>query len=249
MISKTQYQTKKEEIKMKKTFLTVIAAALALLTLASCTNGGTGNNGTTDNKPAQSTDKPADSTKDNGTTDPTGSTSAPATDAPTDTTAPITVEVGTVLNYKTAFYLDEATPSSGEKFVQNLSQGFARIDDEFLLNDDDTYQLFWAASQDETFEIPFNIPADGKYNVTLTLFNGGDFGTFQIFIGETLLTSNEGLDCCNKEDGGLKEIDLGDFDLSKGDTKLVVRCMGKSDVSDGTVFAINNIALTAKEVR
>lgn len=234
---------------MKKTFLTVIAAALALLTLASCTKGGTGNDGTTDNKPAQSTDKPADSTKDNGTTDPTGNTSAPDTTQPPETNPPVKVEVGTVLNYKTAFYLDEATPSSGDKFVQNVSQNFARIDDEFMLNDEDTYQLFWAATNDETFEIPFNIPADGKYNVTLTLFNGGDFGTFQIFIGETLLTSNEGLDCCNKEDGGLKEIDLGNFDLSKGDTKLVVRCMGKSDISDGTVFAINNIALTAKEVR
>ena len=207
---------------MKKTILAVIAAALALMTLVSCTNGGSGTgSGTTSGTPAQSP----------------------------ETTPPVKVEVGTVLNYKTAFYLDEATPSSGDKFVQNLSQDFKRIDDEFMLNDEDTYQLFWAATNDETFEIPFNIPADGKYNVTLTLFNGGDFGTFQIFIGETLLTSNEGLDCCNKEDGGLKEIDLGNFDLSKGDTKLVVRCMGKSDISDGTVFAINNIALTAKEVR
>lgn len=230
---------------MKKTLITFIAAALALLTLASCTKGGN-DTPTTTEKPAQSTDKPATSEK---TTDKPTDTSAPATTDTPSTSAPVTVEVGTVLNYKTAFYLDEATPSSGEKFVQNLSQSFARIDDEFLLNDDDTYQLFWAAAQDETFEIPFNIPADGKYNVTLTLFNGSDFGTFQIFIGETLLTSNDGLDCCNKEDGGLKEIDLGDFDLSKGDTKLIVRCMGKSDNSDGYVFAINNIALTAKEVR
>ena len=231
---------------MKKTILAVIAAALALMTLVSCTNRGSGTgSGTTSGTPAQS--KPADSDKDTGTKP--GNTSVRDTTQPPETNPPVKVEVGTVLNYKTAFYLDEATPSSGDKFVQNISQNFARIDDEFMLNDEDTYQLFWAANNDETFEIPFNIPADGKYNVTLTLFNGGDFGTFQIFIGETLLTSNEGLDCCNKEDGGLKEIDLGDFDLSKGDTKLVVRCMGKSDISDGTVFAINNIALTAKEVR
>lgn len=234
---------------MKKTIITFIAAALALLTLASCSdNSGNGGDNTSDTKaPVQSgentTGDTSDTVKDDDST--VGDTSvADTTEAPS-----ITVEVGTVLNYKAAFYLDEANPSSGDKFVQNLSQDFARIDDEFLLNDEDTYQLFWAAAEDETFEIPFNIPADGKYNVTLTLFNGGDFGTFQIFIGETLLTSNDGLDCCNKENGGLTDVDLGDFDLSKGDTKLTIRCVGKSDISDGTVFAINNIALTAKEVR
>lgn len=235
---------------MKKTIITFIAAALALLTLASCNNGGSGTSGSTDDTKAPVQSGDTTTTGDNGDTTKGDDTTAGDTSVADTTEAPsATVEVGTTLNYKTAFYLDEANPSSGDKFVQNLSQDFARIDDEFLLNDEDTYQLFWGASEDETFEIPFNIPVDGKFNVTLTLFNGGDFGTFQIFIGETLLTSNEDVDCCKKENSGLYDFDLGDFDLSKGDTKLTVRCTGKSDISDGTVFAISNIALTAKEVR
>ena len=104
---------------MKKTILAVIAAALALMTLVSCTNGGSGTgSGTTSGTPAQS--KPADSDKDTGTKP--GNTSVPDTTQPPETTPPVKVEVGTVLNYKNAFYLDEATPSSGDKFGQNISQ-------------------------------------------------------------------------------------------------------------------------------
>lgn len=233
---------------MKKLMITLLSAMLAaamLLSLASCgdNTGDKETNGST-NAPQSSateTDAPESSSKD--------TTAAPESSSEDTTAAPeVKVEVGTVLDYKMAFYLDEAEASNAtddlKKFVQNISNGYARIDDEFMLNDEDTYQLFWPAeAEGNTFTIPVEVPATGKYTVSLKLHNGGDFGQFQFFLGETLISGSEAIDCYNTA-GGLYDYDLGEFDIAEGEVELVVRCTGKSEASAGVVFAISSMTLT-----
>lgn len=162
----------------------------------------------------------------------------------------IHVEAGTVLEYKMAFYFDESVASNEadviKKVVQNLSNGYESLTDESLLNDEDTYQLFWAAEEGATLTIPIEIPADGRYDIGLCLHMGGDFGTHQIFIGETLLTE-EDLDLYSGE-GGLTDFSLGAFDLTAGETELMIRCTGQNEASAGSVFGINALTLTCEEV-
>lgn len=162
------------------------------------------------------------------------------------------VAVGDVIEYKMAFYLDEADPSNGygdpKKFVQNLSNDFERIDDETLLNETDTYQLFWLAEiEDTTLTIPIEIPADGKYKVDAILFKGGDFNTCQIYIGDVLVSGPEDVDCFQL-DGKQEPFEFGSHELQGGETDLVIKCTGKNEESAGYVFAINTLTLTCEEV-
>ena len=231
--------------KLMISLFSLVLAATMLLALASCDNT------TTDNKETSGTNAPASSSHDTeapkGTSDDT--TAAPESTSEDTTAAPeVKVEVGTVLDYKMAFYLDEAEASNAtddlKKFVQNISNGYARIDDEFMLNDEDTYQLFWPAeTEGNTFTIPVEVPVAGKYTVALKLHNGGDFGQFQFFLGETLISGSEAIDCYNTA-GGLYDYDLGEFELAEGEVELVVRCTGKNEASAGVVFAISSMTLT-----
>lgn len=161
------------------------------------------------------------------------------------------MEVGTVLEYKMAFYLDEsvasnaddATDGSGNRFVQNISNGFARIDDEFMLNDEDTYQLFWFAGEEgNTFTIPLNVPASGKYTMTPPYLTAATSSPPNFPRGN-LIADN--LDCYNAA-GDLYDYNLGSFDLTAGDMDLVIRCTGKNEASSGYVFAINSLKLTCE---
>jgi len=204
-----------------------------------------------DGSAASEGENTAEGSKSEGNSGGDGSAGASPENKPAET-EPIKVEVGTTVEYKMANYLDEAkdaNPDDTERnniFVQNITRGFARIDDEFMLNDEDTYQLFWAAVEPgNTFTVPFEIPASGKYKVSATLFNGGDFITCQIFIGDQLITGNQDLDCFNSN-GGLYDFDFGSFDLKAGKTELTVKCTGKNDSSAGYVFAINSLRLTCE---
>lgn len=242
---------------MKKIMISILSAMLMaamLLSLASCGDNNNDGKDSGNNTSSGSLSSSSDTDKkDTGDTSSSDTGDKPA-DSSSDTTAApeLKVEVGTVLEYKMAFYLDEsvasnaddATDGSGNRFVQNISNGFARIDDEFMLNDEDTYQLFWFAGEEgNTFTIPLNVPASGKYTIDTTLFNGGDFITCQIFLGETLIADN--LDCYNAA-GDLYDYNLGSFDLTAGDMDLVIRCTGKNEASSGYVFAINSLKLTCE---
>lgn len=214
--------------------VTVIAC---LAFLASC--GETGTEPKTSVKPDQSSEETPVSTE--AKTNAPETTETPATQEPAQT-----IEVGTTVKYKMALYLDEAQLSEGEKFVQNVSNGFIRIDDEFMINEDDTYQLFWTSTEEgETMTIPMNITQSGTYKLTITQFNGGDFGIFQYFIGETLLGE---IDCFNTN-GGLYNFDLGSVELDAGDFSFIVRRTGKNENSAGSVFAINELNFECTAVK
>ena len=223
---------------MKKStvIFALIAIAALLVSLFSCTG---------------SSETPAGSTDGNKNTEaPATTEAAPA--ATTEAAAPDTeepaqtIEVGTTVKYKMAFYLDEAELSDGEKFVQNITNGFIRIDDEFMINDDDTYQLFWTTTEfGETMTIPMNIAQSGTYNLSITQFNGGDFGIFQYFIGETLLGE---IDCFNS-DGKLYTFDLGSVELEAGNFSFIVRRTGQNENSAGAVFAINELNFECTAVK
>ena len=161
------------------------------------------------------------------------------------------VETGTVIDYKMAYYLDESVASNDgdviKKVVQNISNGYETILDESMLNDKDTYQLFWAAEKDATLTIPIEIPVSGKYDIKLCLHMGGDFGTHQIYIGDTLITASGDIDLYRAE-GGLVDFELGDFELTAGETNLLIRCTGQNEASAGSVFGISNMTFTCEAV-
>lgn len=161
------------------------------------------------------------------------------------------VETGTVLDYKMAFYFDESVASNEadviKKVVQNISNGYESITDESMLNDEDTYQLFWAAEKGATLTIPIEVPTSGKYDIKFCLHTGGDFGTHQIFLGETLLTDSEDINLYSEE-GGLTDFELGEVELAAGETELMIRCTGQDEASAGSVFGISTMTLTNKEI-
>lgn len=181
------------------------------------------------------------------------SSEEPSTEENVDTedTKEVKVEVGTAIDYKMAFYFDESVASNEadviKKVVQNISNGYESITDESLLNDEDTYQLFWAAEEGATLTIPIEIPASGKYDIKLCLHTGGDFGTHEIYIGEDLITDSEGINLYSEE-GGLADFELGEFDLPAGETELMIRCIGQDEASAGSVFGISTMTLTCEEV-
>ena len=61
----------------------------------------------------------------------------------------------------------------------------------------------------DTLTIPFTAPKAGTYSVKLTLHCDGDFGTFDVFFGDDLLTGNKGVDLFRSADGGLYEFSIG----------------------------------------
>ncbi|MBP5256382.1 MAG: hypothetical protein J6Z80_04920 [Clostridia bacterium] len=224
---------------MKNVIVALFLAAALVCALVSCT---------------QPQPTPADSKTEPGTKAPPASTDEETdevitlpedTDAVTEP-APIVVNVGTEVEYKMAFYLDETKLSDGEKFVQNISNGFMRIDNEFMLNDEDTYQLFWTWTEvGETMTIPISVPAAGNYAVKAVLFNGGDYGIYDVFLGETKIASE--VDTYNTE-GGLYDYDFGSVDLAEGSVDLIIRREGQNESSAGSVFAISSLTLTCNSL-
>ena len=230
---------------MKKRMLTMLAGALTLaMALSSC--GG-------------KTDTPKDTT-------PTGtkpSATAPIT-SETPTTpggdsvttgkpdAPVTpeIKVGDAFRHNMAYYLDEAIPSNAtendkHKFLQNISQGYARLDDEILVNDDDIYQLFWSATNfGDTLTIPFAVQATGTYTVKFSLHMGADFGTFEVYFDDELISGKRGIDLYRSADGGLYDFELGQAVLTEGNHDLVFRLKGQNAMSSGRVFGISSMTLT-----
>ena len=149
-----------------------------------------------------------------------------------------------------AYYLDEAVPSNAtesdkHKFLQNISQGYARLDDEILVNEDDVYQLFWSATDfGDTLTIPFTAQATGTYTVKLSLHMGGDFGTFEVYFDDELISGKSGVDLWRSADGGLYDFELGQAVLTEGEHELIFRLKGQNAMSTGRVFGVSSMTLT-----
>lgn len=230
---------------MKKTMLSILAGVLTLsMALASCggkndtpKDSGT-NNATVTTAPVTS-ETPSD-------TKPDGAATTVKPDEPTKPE----VKVGDSFYYNMAYYLDASVPSNAtendkRKFLQNISQGYARLDDEILVNDEDIYQLFWQTSDlGDTLRIPFRVSATGTYTVKFSLHMGGDFGTFQIYFDDDLISGNRGVDLYRSADGGLYDFDLGKAVLTEGDHELIFRLKGQNAMSAGRVCGISSMTLT-----
>ncbi len=232
---------------MKKTMLSLLAGVLSLTCLlASC--------GKKNDTPKDTTEKPTSKvtesvdTKSNETdTKKTEVTTAKPDDSdkPSDE-----AKVGDTYFYNMAYYLSVAEPSNAteednHKFLQNISQGYARIDDDLLVNDDDVYQLFWSAVDiGDTLTIPFKVSATGTYSVKFSLHMGGDFGTFQVYFDDEMISSKKGVDVYRSADGGLYDFELGQAVLEAGDHELIFRLKGQNAMSAGRVFGISSMTLT-----
>ena len=124
---------------MKKLMLSFLAGVLTLtMALTSCQQAADkGKDSSTD------TDRETTAATEEQTKPETPTSEEPTTETPTDPTKP-EINVGDQLFYNMAYFLDEAIPSNAteddkRKFLQNISNDYVRIDDEFLVNDDDVY--------------------------------------------------------------------------------------------------------------
>ncbi|MBO4770527.1 MAG: hypothetical protein J5563_07085 [Clostridia bacterium] len=130
-------------------------------------------------------------------------------------------------NYEGAAEASNRTAEDQKKFVQNCDWGKHYSDGEDAIK-----QLFWVCSPEDaasnpTFTVRLNIAKAGKYHIVLKAFKGGDFGIFDIRLGDETLAT--GLDFFG--DGGLRFWDLGYHQLANGDQDLVFTCKGKNTSS------------------
>ena len=230
---------------MKKLMLSILAGLLTVtMALTSCQSE---QNPDTDS--STDTDPVTSATEQETTSEEKPTSEEPTTEEPSDPNVP-QINVGDKLFYNMAYFLDEAIPSNAteedkHKFLQNISNDYVRIDDEFMVNEDDVYQLFWSPSSvGDTLIIPFAAPKAGTYSVKLSLHCGGDFGTFDVFFGDDLLTGSKGVDLFRSADGGLYDFEIGECVLEEGDNELIFRLKGRNDMSAGSVFGVSSMTLT-----
>ena len=143
-------------------------------------------------------------------------------------------------DYEGAADASNKTDSDAKKFVQNCDWAKHYGDDESAIK-----QLFWACSNDDaasnpTFTIKINVAKAGKYHVVLKAFLGGDFGIFDVKLGDEPLAA--GLDFYGE--GGLRFWDLGYHTLSAGDQELVFTCKGKNASSANCNLGISCLTLS-----
>ncbi len=232
---------------MKKLMFTLIAACLALMmALTSCGSSDNPPAGTNAGTTPGSTTAPETTNGEDETEAPT--TTDTDTDTPDEPDAP-EIEVGDVINYKMAYYLEEAR-SDGlltDKFLQNVSNDFSRLDDEIFVNDEDIYQLFWqGGAVGNTLTIPLEVAKAGTYAVKIELYCGQDFGIFDVYFNEQKLTAGTaGLDSYQPaEETGAFSFDLGLCVLDAGENELIFRVKGKNEFSTNYAFAIRTVQLT-----
>ena len=234
---------------MKKLMFSLIAACLALMmALTSCGSGENPPAGTSAGTDSERTTAPETTNGEDETDAPTTTDTDTDTDTPDEPDVP-EIEVGDVINYNMAYYLDEAK-SDGlltDKFLQNVSNDFSRLDDEILVNSEDIYQLFWqGGAVGNTLTIPLEVSKAGTYEVKIELYCGQDFGIFDVYFNEQKLTAGTaGLDAYQPaEEVGAFSFDLGLCVLNEGENELIFSVKGKNEFSTNYAFAIRTVQLT-----
>jgi len=101
--------------------------------------------------------------------------------------------------------------------------------------------LFNSPEEKAVIEIPFDIPENDSYYVTVHTMTSWDYGVFDIYLDNILLKKNQDLFSESMATG--IEIRGGLRDIAKGKHKLIFKNVGKNPQSEGYLVGIDAIEL------